>query len=96
MKPNMSANTLNSQEKGIYYRNGNVLRTVRPIFRSQRSLDQHLEDSTAHAPVYECEQCGQSFGSQQSVNQHMTSLMHAPLYKCDDCDRWFGSPDTFF
>jgi hypothetical protein len=32
-----------------------------------------------------------SFGSQQSLDQHLNSPAHAPVFECDDCDRAFGS-----
>jgi Zinc-finger double-stranded RNA-binding len=44
--------------------------------------------------IFECDDCDQSFDSQQALDQHFSSLAHAPLYKCDDCDRWFDSPQS--
>jgi hypothetical protein len=47
------------------------------IEKAQRALqrfhNQHL-NSPAHTPVHECDDCDMTFGSRQSLNQHLTPL----------------------
>jgi hypothetical protein len=64
-------------------------------FGSQGALDQHLRDSPAHAPSYDCEPCNRSFGSQDALDQHLRdSPAHAPSYDCEPCNRSFGSQEA--
>jgi len=39
-----------------------------------------------------CNSCDRSFGSQQSLTQHLNSPAHT--FDCDDCDRTFGSQQS--
>jgi hypothetical protein len=46
----------------------------------------------SHAPLYKCyerEECDSSFGSQQSLDQHLNFTAH--VFECDECDRLFGT-----
>jgi hypothetical protein len=58
-------------------------------FSSEHAL-QHF-DSPAHPPLFECDDCDRSFGSQQALDQHLNSPAHALVFECDDCDSSFGS-----
>ncbi|KAF8251394.1 hypothetical protein K440DRAFT_647686 [Wilcoxina mikolae CBS 423.85] len=61
-------------------------------FSTQRALDQHLENSSAHAVVYECETCNRCFSTEHAAGQHMNALDHwAPSYECDTCTNVFTS-----
>jgi DNA-directed RNA polymerase subunit RPC12/RpoP len=64
-------------------------------FRSQEALDQHTQDSPAHAPSYACALCNRSFRSQEALDQHtQDSPAHAPSYACALCNRSFGSQEA--
>jgi hypothetical protein len=47
------------------------------LFSSLPALQQHLRDSPAHASSFDCEKCGESFGSEQELGQH--SPAHVPV-----------------
>jgi Zinc-finger double-stranded RNA-binding/Zinc-finger of C2H2 type len=64
-------------------------------FDSEKALQQHLRDSPAHAPSFECETCDRSFGSEEALEQHLRdSPVHAPSFDCETCDRSFGSEEA--
>ncbi|KAL4779037.1 hypothetical protein BJX76DRAFT_365640 [Aspergillus varians] len=61
-------------------------------FGSQYALNQHIQDSPAHAPSYDCGPCNRSFSSQDALDKHLqNSSAHAPSYDCEPCNRSFSS-----
>ncbi|KAH6667298.1 hypothetical protein B0J14DRAFT_520018, partial [Halenospora varia] len=38
---------------------------------SEDALQQHLRDSPAHAPSFDCETCNRSFGNEEALEQHL-------------------------
>lgn len=56
--------------------------------------DARRHQTVAHAPVYGCDGCDRTSGSQGSLDQQMSSSAHAPLYEYDKCDWWFGSVEA--
>jgi uncharacterized protein YlaI len=62
-------------------------------FDSERSLEQHLQDSPAHARCFNCDDCVQAFDSEEALRQHLrNSPAHA--FDCDDCDLAFDSEEA--
>ena len=47
------------------------------IFSSMPALQQHRRDSPAHTSSFDCEKCGESFDSEQELEQH--SPAHVPV-----------------
>ncbi|PLN78639.1 hypothetical protein BDW42DRAFT_140643 [Aspergillus taichungensis] len=61
-------------------------------FGSLEALDQHTQNSPAHALTYGCGLCNRSFGSQEALDQHtQNSPAHAPRYDCNLCNQSFNS-----
>lgn len=61
-------------------------------FMSGEALQQHLQDSPAHRPSYDCNECDRSFSSEEALQKHFRdSSAHNSLYSCHDCDRDFRS-----
>ncbi|WPG98890.1 Hypothetical protein R9X50_00169000 [Acrodontium crateriforme] len=48
------------------------------VFTSERALNQHLNDSPAHAQTVECNPCDRTFVSEDALNQH---LRDSPLHQ---------------
>ncbi|KAK5203329.1 hypothetical protein LTR41_010972 [Exophiala xenobiotica] len=64
-------------------------------FPHELALRQHLRDSPAHAPSFDCHECDRSFRSEDALQQHLRdSPLHAPRFDCDDCNRGFRSEDA--
>ncbi|KAH8663688.1 hypothetical protein BGZ60DRAFT_379420 [Tricladium varicosporioides] len=64
-------------------------------FNSDEALQQHLRNSPAHAPSFDCEHCDRAFNSEEALQQHLRdSPAHAPSFDCDDCDRSFDSGEA--
>ncbi|PMD67452.1 uncharacterized protein K444DRAFT_639408 [Hyaloscypha bicolor E] len=40
-------------------------------FDSEEALQQHLRDSPAHTPSFDCEDCDRSFGNEEALEQHL-------------------------
>jgi len=63
------------------------------LFMNQKSLNQHLESSTAHkaSPRANCDACGFSFCDETALAQHLkSSQAHRKRYNCDSCGFEFG------
>ncbi|KAK5188878.1 hypothetical protein LTR72_010985 [Exophiala xenobiotica] len=64
-------------------------------FPNKSALRQHLRDSQAHAPGFDCDNCARSFGSEDAFQRYLRdSPAHALSFDCDDCGRNFGSEDA--
>lgn len=52
------------------------------IFSSDEALEQHLRDSSVHAPSFGCEECDRSFSCNEALRQHLRdSPVHALSFK---------------
>jgi hypothetical protein len=62
------------------------------FFPTERGLQQHLDNSSAHAYSYECETCTRTFATERACNQHMNELDHwEPTYECETCTATFST-----
>jgi hypothetical protein len=50
-------------------------KVCRKIFRSERALHQH-EDDTRHSETWKCKECGKTFGSERALGQHENDTRH--------------------
>ncbi|PGH00146.1 hypothetical protein GX51_05959 [Blastomyces parvus] len=62
-------------------------------FKSERALEQHIQDSPAHAVSYNCISCNRSFNSGNALEQH-TRDSHPVQYHCNSCNRSFNSENA--
>lgn len=64
-------------------------------FTSQGALNQHLNDSRAHASTFDCDPCDRAFSSQKALDQHLNdSPAHIQTFECNPCDRTFVSEEA--
>ena len=64
-------------------------------FGSKDALEQHLRDSTVHAPSFYCDTCDRYFDCKRALDQHLRdSPVHAQSFDCDTCDKCFGSKEA--
>ncbi len=65
------------------------------FFGSEGALQQHIQNSPAHAPSFDCNDCNRSFSSEGALQQHIqNSPAHAPSFDCNDCNRSFNSEEA--
>ncbi|KAJ5857282.1 hypothetical protein N7455_008176 [Penicillium solitum] len=64
-------------------------------FGSQSALDQHVQNSPAHAVSFHCELGDRGFGSQIALDNHVQdSPAHTSTHECEPCNRTFGSKEA--
>jgi hypothetical protein len=64
-------------------------------FDSEEALQQHLWDSPAHAPSFDCDDCDRAFDSEEALQQHLQdSPAYALSFNCETCDRSFGNKEA--
>ncbi|KAI9036176.1 C2H2-type zinc finger protein [Aspergillus affinis] len=64
-------------------------------FKSQEALEQHIQNSPAHIPSFDCFLCNRSFKSQEALEQHIqNSPAHIPSFDCVLCNRSFKSQEA--